>query len=787
MITIIEDKLSYVEGSENLIVESYSDYIAGYSKIQGAAQHNSDLTVVVRNSHIYRWFQNLAERYENHLFEFKLITYKSYLEDHWDIKIPNVYSSEELEELDLAKLEETPRPNDTFEDFLLTYFYDPVLTYNSFNINLVVPFLKAFDKNVWDSNGQNILLRKIYDNRIQTWKSKLNDEKLKNLLDELSSNPVNLEINLMLYKLLRHDIYDDENLRKIALGDKYSSFKTLGLNLRDLVIDPAKIEHTLQQIEIHFNTLEKPKSTDDFENLIQKMSGLIQQEFDFIESMLKEKPELVSATLISQLKAVFNPIYAKIGKRIENLKELIMPSKPNKVNIDDSIEDVKQWVTEEYLPFYSWTIKNKYYDKDLAEIADSFSSWLYENWEDVRANSHSLVANWLCNNSLSFNLNNKVNIVLIIDNLSWTNIEILQNLFSENSFLERTRAPYFSMVPSETETSKKCLLSGKTHYNEIDQSSYEKILNKGWVPFFDSEKFVYLSDIDKFEKTELENGKVYFLNYRPIDDTLHKSSGELGLSHSKQINNLLKDLVERVNDHLDKQNLKEKAVIHVISDHGSTQINSEALNELDISLFKKKEMIKHSDRFIFLSDEEFSRLPDNLKYDCFFLEKNRFGLPYHCLCARRNNTFKKYSDNSFLHGGLSPEEVVVPHLIFEQAEIEIQKPLLNLLRNKFRYKVEEIEIQIDNQNELPLSNIIVSIINSNVEAIDSIVDSIDAKSKQMIRIKARFKKTSNKIETEELRIDLSYYCNNKGFKAEYKFNIQMVLMVELKDTSVFDI
>jgi len=787
MITIIEDKLSYIKDSDKLIVESYKDYILGYSQIQIAAQLNSDLTVVVRNSHIYRWFQNLSERYENHIFEFKSITYKSYLEDLWNIKIPNDYSSDELEELDLVNLEETPRPNDIFEDFILTYFYDPVFTYNNFSVNLVVPFLKAFDKDIWEKNNQKILLRKLYNNRVQTWKSKLRDEKLENLLDDLFSNPVDLEKDLMLYKILRHDIYDDENLRKIALGDKYNSFKTIGLNLRDLEIDTKKIDTTLKQIDIHLNTLGKPKSTDEFENLIQKMSGLIQQEFDFIENLLKEKPELVSSTMISQLKAVFNPIYTKIGKRIENLKNLIMPLKPNKIDIDDSIENVRRWVTEEYLPYYNWTIKNQYFDNDLAEIADSFSSWLYENWEDVRANSHSLVANWLYKNSSSFNLNDKVNVVLIIDNLSWTNVDILQNLFSENSFLERSRAPYYSMVPSETETSKKCLLSGKTHYNEIDQSSYEKILNKGWVPFFESEKFVYNSDVDKFEKTKLEKGKTYFLNYRPIDDTLHKSSGEIGLSHSKQINTLLKDLVERANDHLDKQKLKEDAIVHVISDHGSTQINSKALNELDLSLFKKKEMIKHSDRFMFLSDEEFSRLPDNLKFDCFFLEKNRFGLPYHCLCARRNNTFKKYTDNSFLHGGLSPEEVVVPHLVFEQVEITIENPLLNLLRNKFRYKVEEIEIQIDNQNELPLTDIRVSIVNSNVESNPTIVDYIGAKSKQTIKIKARFKKNSNKIETEELRIDLNYYCNNQVIKSEKKFEIQMVSMVELKDTSVFDI
>lgn len=732
-----------------------------------------------------QWLRRLSERYENSIFNFESVTYKSYLEEKWGIDIPDSYSSRELEELELLETDIHPRKTDTFEDIILSYFYDTVFSFNTFSKSLIVPLIKNYDKARWEENNKFILLRKIYHNRIDEWKQKLSDDNLLNILEEVLTDSEKVKIELMKYKILRSDFYRD--IGRVELGEKYNVFNQLKLNLRHIEIDTSKIKDTIKKIEIRLNTLSLPKSAKELEELINSLSGLISIEYFYIENLLSNNPTLVNNSTISIIKSVFTPIYAKIGKRIEKLKTLIMPARPSKISTEEDIETVKEWLRNKYLPFYEWLNKNNKHDEDLIEVGDTFSEWYYENWEHIKANSNSLVSNWFYKNSKSFNEKDKISLIIIVDNLSWNFYKLVEERFLENEFNLSSKEPYFAMIPSETETSKKCLLSGKSDYREIDQRSYEDILAKGWIPYFNSPEFIYLPHLDAFEDTELEKGKSYFINYRPIDDALHKSPAELGLSHEKHINNLITDLSNRVNERLEMEDLKSNTVIHIISDHGSTKFHKHSTNDIDISLFKNKDSKKLSERFMILTDKEYDKLQDNLKFDCFFIDKNRFGLPNHCLCARRANTFKKYHGDNYVHGGLLPEEVVVPHMRLEKMEMKFETPLIDLIKNKFRYKAEEIEFEVFNPNTYPIENIRVEINNDNVVSNPAILEWIAAKSKDILIIPARFKKTSNEEEIKKLNLTVKYLINNKPYDFAVSLDITMVSMVELKDTSVFDI
>ena len=650
---------------------------------------------------------------------------------------------------------------------------------------MVVPYLKSFDKKKWDENENSKLLKKVYEKRINEWKEKIKDKNLLSTLDEILINPSIISIELMNYKILRTKLYNE--IGKLVLREKFDIYNKLNINLKELELNFEKIQETLKHIEINLNMQKIPVTEKELENFIAELSGLLPVEYYYIENILKENPEFVSYSIIGQIKTIFSPIYSLIGKKIERLNDLIIPPKPEAIDKDWEIDQVKDWLTKKYIPYYDWLLRNNNHDVDFLNIGDSFSVWLYDNWEDIKANSKSLVSNWLYNNSSSFTKPDKVNIILIIDNLSWSHSELLQRLFHEKNLQKILVEPYLSMVPSETETSKKCLLSGKSSYTEIDQNTYTDILNKGWIPFFNSSNFIYVPNLDEFEKMKLEKGQSYFVNYHSVDVALHQEKAKLGLTHDKQVKNLLTDLVYRVSNYLIENNIIIDSIIHIISDHGSTKLHPDTKNDIDVKSFKKKNVRRMSDRFIFLSDEEFSSLPDNLKYDTFFLDKNRFGLQNNCLLARRGNTFKNYSANSYIHGGLLPEEVVIPHLVFQKVEIKIDSPIITLLRNKFRYKVEEIEIQIENPNSLPLENLQLTILNSNVESLPKYFEWLNSKSRDTIKIQSRIKKTNNPDEQKYFIIQVKYFANRKPYEAQLKKEIKMVSMVELKDTTIFDI
>jgi hypothetical protein len=561
----------------------------------------------------------------------------------------------------------------------------------------------------------------------------------------------------------------------------------LRLNLKEIEIDYSKINQTIKQIEIYLNSLNTPTNQSELEALISSFSGLVPAEYDYIEKILEGNPLLITNTIVNQLKTVFAFIYFKIGKKIDRLNDLIVPEKPVYIEIDSEIDFVKKWLVHKYLPYQNWLLRNNVYQEDFIRIGDSFSDWLYTNWEDIKTNSMSLVSNWLYRNASAFGNKDKINIVLIVDNLCYFHSKSIEDLFADKDIHLISSEPYLSMIPSETETSKKCLLAGKSNYREIDQKSYTDILNKGWIPYFNSANFIYIPNLDQFEKITIEKGNSYFVNYHSIDIVLHQDQAKLGLTHDKQVYHLLTELVNRVVEILESKNIMEQTTVHIISDHGSTRFHPNTKNNLDVNSFKKKTTIKITDRYIILSDEEFSKLPDNLQHDCFFIEKNRFGLLNHFLCAREGNTFKEYSFDSYLHGGLLPEEVVVPHLVFEKIKVKVEQPILNLLRNKFRYKAEEIELQIENPNSIPLENIQIKILNSNVECLPKIIDWMNSKTKEVTRFQARFKKSSIKDETDSLKFSISFFANKMPVEYESKIDISMVSMVELKDTTVFDI
>ena len=785
MITVIEDIASLVKNDTYYFINDYYEYVKEYKHIQDTIQQREDLTLVVRIRVIRTWLEKLSARYEDHIFKFEQITYRTNLQSQWGINIPIEYDPDDLEKLDLMNLDIFPKTTDDFEDFILSYFYDPLLSNHIFNPNMIVHYLKAFDKRKWEENYKSDLLRKVYEKRVKEWKKKIKDDSFLSILNELLLNPGKINIELMNYKVLRTKLYNE--IGRLVLRDRFDVYNKLNINLKDLELHFDKLQETIKQIEIQLNVQKTPINEKELEKIISQLSGLLPSEFYYLENILRESPEFVSQTVIGLIKTIFSPIYSLIGKKIEKLSDLIVPPKPEKMDKSWELNQVKDWLIRKYIPYYDWLLRNNKHDVDFLFIGDSFSEWLYENWEDIKSNSKSLVSNWLYNNSSSFTKPDKYNIILIIDNLSWSHSELLQGLFYEKDLQKILIEPYFSMIPSETETSKKCLLSGKTNYTEIDHKNYSDILSKGWVPYFESPNFIYVTSLDEFEDLTLEKGKSYFVNYHSIDVALHQDKAKLGLTHDKQVKNLLTDLTERISSYLTEKNLISESIIHIISDHGSTKLHPDTTNDIDVKSFKKRDTKKISDRFVFLSDEEFASLPDNLKYDMFFLDKNRFGLPYSCLSARRGNTFKDYTYNSYVHGGVLPEEVVIPHLIFEKVEIKINDPIITLLENTFRYKLEEIEVQIENPNDEPLENIQIRILNSNVESLPKLIEWINTKSKDTIKFQSRIKKPSNPDGQNYLFIQLNYFANGKPHQIDLKKDIKMVSTVELRDTTVFEL
>jgi hypothetical protein len=158
------------------------------------------------------------------------------------------------------------------------------------------------------------------------------------------------------------------------------------------------------------------------------------------------------------------------------------------------------------------------------------------------------------------------------------------------------------------------------------------------------------------------------------------------------------------------------------------------------------------------------------------MDKNRFGVPHNYLIAKYYYRFKETNNSFYVHGGLSPEETIVPLLGFKKDNdnVEIELPNLNIKTKSIRKSVKnEIEFGLKNSNPFSLNNIKIELANSELKCPNKTkyLEAVAAFEEEKIL----FNKVeiSNNKSTITLLVDVSFnYLNNK-YDKRYKFELSI--------------
>jgi hypothetical protein len=555
------------------------------------------------------------------------------------------------------------------------------------------------------------LLARTIHIRLGEWKSKARSSEQRRLIELFEADPLGLKRSLMQFRALR----GYPALGEALLGEAFDLFRALKLPLEDLEIEAALIPETVTQITYLLNS-QQPNSPAELAALLETVSGLLAVEFEAGEKALLAHPDWITLEIMDQVEAKFASQSRRLARRLGALRGMIQPPKPAAPEQEWDMERMLAWAREAYLPYQAWCDAQDRFEAGLYALGDKFSEWLMSRWDDLHANSKRMVFNILPNIAVELKRPGWVNLVLVIDNLGWSFSEMLRDLFQERGYYLAAAEPYIAMAPSETEISKKCLLSGAVGYQAMDDKTYKGIIEEGWVPYFNDRAFRYISDIGGLSAVQTIDAAAYVVNYLAVDRALHRSADEIGMPHRVHLQHLLENLVENSILFIEKHGLQENIRIHVVSDHGSTRIPAEIPNELDPTFFKTPGFDARSHRYVTVSPERFAGLADNLRLDCFFLPANDYLNPENMLCARRGNRFIPTAKDFYVHGGLLPEEMIVPYLVFEPAAAPLEDLTVLLRKNEFRYRMEIIELELGNPNDLVVENISIMVLNGNVES-----------------------------------------------------------------------
>ena len=782
MITIVYDPFDLVHHADGKIskISEYPQVIQRCLKDFGDGQLR---TIFIANSVILQWLKNMASRFPQGTFTYETIDARGALSQRWGLDIPETVTNEEIMQVGLLSSDIHPQPGFSFEDTLLAHYYAPIITTKTFPTTKLASLLETVDPQKWKDNLSIPLLARTLRARMEEWKSKARSSDQRQLVEMFSTNPQALKHQLISFRVLRaYPAIGDA-----VLGASFDFFRVLKLPLEDVKVEESKIPQTIQQVTYFLNS-QQPQNSEDLAVLLDRTSGLLTVEFETIEKHLRDHPDWISAELMDQIEQKFSDHIRRSERRIKALREMIRPAKPSDPDTNWDAETMLEWATDSYLPYQAWCDHQEQFDPDLYVIGDRFSEWLIRKWDDLHANSKRMVFNILPNKAAELKQAGIVNLVLVIDNLGWSFSEMLRDLFQDQGYFLAIAEPYLAMLPTETEISKKCLLAGAVGYAKLDNKTYSGIIEKGWVPYFSNDQaFRYISDIGSLDKIEEIDASTYVVNYLAVDKALHKSADEIGMSHREHIHHLLEKLAENTIKFIDKHDLKDRIRIHIVSDHGSTRIPGEQQNDLDMAFYKANGFEQRSHRYLEVSSERFEKLADNLRYDSFFIPANKFRNSVNYLCARRGNRFMATDKRSYVHGGLLPEEVVVPYMVFEPTGVVVQDLTVILKKNEFRYRTETIELEIGNPNHTAVEQVLVSILNGNVESEPERIALLISNRNVGVQVKARFKSTNIPEEQNNLRIRIRFEARGEAHVFEVNKPITMKKLVDEKNTDIFDL
>jgi len=762
------------QDTSTMVVNSTSDYVKAYKSTTECLKAKKAAKIVVKDPTVFAWLSKLKEKYSGTVIEVKEIRPSTLLAEKWGFKVPPDVTDQEVVELNLLNFSVEKGYYLSFTDFILSKFVSPIMCSETTPLKELYDLVEMICTDEVQTNLQRHLIQREFERKIENWLKNAKNEHEKEVIESLIQSPKELKRALSLYAVLAN--YPKE-VGERAAGNIIYAIKTLGLLPAHIKVDRKDVEKAVNNIEVFLNSqFKKEISQPNALKIVEWASGLVPEEFKILVKVFEQSPYVLTNEILQSLEKKFSDVLPVVQPELRKLSLLLRPSIPCTLESSWNATKMLEWATQQYLPYHFWLEETDNEDMLLSSQSELFGDWLYSNFINIRSNFPNVVYRILPN-IINMHTRDKCLIILLIDNFNYKYADVLTSLFQIHGFRLAQKTPYFSMIPSDTEVSKRCLLAGQPKASEI-LSDYDSLISNEWQQCFPDRQFIYLRSTIELQSAMASIGDVVFVNCTQIDDVLHRDERRLGKRHSVAVEAELQNLANLVTGFFNKNALANSALIIVCSDHGSTMIPTSVHNEIDPAFFIGKSLDTHH-RFLTVSQEEYKRLPANIKFQCYFLDSASFGLPENTLIAKGYYRFKKTTEHFFVHGGLSPEETIVPLITLEGGAIAFKKPSVRLLQNEFRYLTKaSVEIEIVNENSAPIEDIKVSIISEGVEIVEPapIIAKIDSASLFKTNIICRFYKSFDASRGLEINIEFKFF--GKSYTERKLFTIQMKSLME---------
>ena len=756
MVRFYLDVKKQYKGKCDIEINGFCEYISGYAKIHTALHDGRDCTVVVRNRQIYEVLKE-QEKYYTHTMSHEIFSVAQEFKNKYKIDLPEYISESDLME-DLSLEDVDFSSGEGFENAVLRKAFGTFFLGGTFPFERLAPLCKSIDLSGLNDKNRTVL-RKVFQKRFKTYKEHLSGEYEKYIFNQFIDDFDSLRSDVAIYLLIKD--YPKDFKEEMIGHDLCKCMDHFGVTGSYIAIDQKAEDDYCDRFKMYVGR----KSVSP-EELISWVSGVYEFELDqVIDAIDKNEGQIADYTDRIVLK--FAPLFDRMPEtkmRIINIKPPVVLENPGD---DFGIEDWMKWSVENYLPFRFWLEYNNKSDENADEYATAFGDYIFEKYDELVNNYPWMMYKVLpaVKNEL---LDNEHTLFVILDNFNYKFLEYLTSCMNNEKFVSDGVVPVLSMIPTETAISKRAFFTAEAYNDSGDK--YDKIVGN-WAKNLGVD-MQYLPNIGALRALGGIDKKVYFLNYLRLDEMLHEDQGSSAQRIEVRIQKEIEALVSEISKVLKKHGREKNTRVYFIADHGSTQILPSQPNGIDPKYYKDK--AEESDyRFIEVGDEDYENTKAAIGSLCYALDKKRYGTENSFFIARGYNRFIKNDLKGYVHGGITPEEAIVPFARFSYDMDMCKNPEIMLVNDNLRFAVKlKLTFLVKNYNEFPVENVEIIIQNGNIKYSKPIAVSISGLETTTIDIQdARITKSMDKKNNERMIITVNYSAN--GRKHSYQSEIAM--------------
>lgn len=740
-VEIVGDPAELLDLTEfECVVAAVSDYVPAIQRIKRAVSAEESLRVLVRNATCAVWLERFAASYSDAVVRYAAITARDLLAERWQTQIPEHITDEAILASGFLRGDIVARTDQSYDEIVLEHYWGEFFTFVRFPLRLAGELIDSLDPARWQANQGRPLTMQALRACGDRWLTQTRRRELKKLIHAVFETPAELKNLLGRYKLLQG--YPPK-VAQAALGEWYIQFRNLEIDPTPADLDSLDLGDAVQEIQYYLNGLSASiTSSSELQVVLDEMSGWLPEELDWVVELLRDKSETLQPPphLLRHIAARFRPIQEQSETQLAALEAAIPPGYPSDPAKNQTVKDWLDWAVREYLPYRFWLEENDRWDDTVADYAAHYADWFYDNYITHKYQYQNQWVFSLLNHARHSLTEGHRVLFIVIDNFNFKYLRALVAQFNRRGFRAVDQVePKWAPIPTATEVSKWCLVAGETDLQEVQGHNYEDILDKDWRGLFEGYQVAYLSWLGDLKKRRQFKEDLILLNYLPIDTVLHKDERQIGTTHTTQIRGYIETLVEVVSQFAARARVEQELVIYVTSDHGSTKILPNIGNTLDDKLYRRQAQDRHH-RYIAVPKKRAANLTAYDEAHCYIVRADAFGTREQYFVARNYDRFIKTKESIYVHGGLTPEETIVPFCKLVKTAIEALQPTIRLPDNVIRYSVKaNLVFIVGNPNDYDITNVELNVVESDLPGVfvEAIPAGIAAEITTPVRIKRR--------------------------------------------------